>query len=534
MLKSNPPAPRAVILTAINVEFIAVRKHLSNIREETYRGTVYERGDFTTAYGTWDVGIGQIGTGNSASAAAVERAITHFDPEIILFVGVAGGVKDVKIGDVVAAERVYDYESGKVHDTAFLKRPKVGMSSYSLIERAKAEARNENWLRRIYCYGPTPVSLPRPHVLVGPIAAGEKVIASTRSELFDFLYKNYNDTLAVEMEGRGFLEAARANERVQALIIRGISDLIDNKTSFDARGSQERAASHAAAFAFEILAQTPVAQPQPSRPQQPVSATPFSPARSQAIRLLPLAALLLLLACFPFFITLHNNGLACSTCQTVPVVSNVPHSQHTAGPVKTALQIATAGNPTYQDALTNKHYSATMAARWDENRYCIFRADGYHVIETGSFLTGSPTILGCKEIAHTYQNMAISVNIRIVNGHSGGLFVRIHTGLAGDYRGYLFETDSTGEYKISLFPGYDQVDPLQDWTFSSALKQGNRAINTLQVIAQGSSLSFYANNVPLKQLTNSIFSTGLIGFLASAVIGSTTETVYSDLKVYTH
>jgi hypothetical protein len=56
------------------------------------------------------------------------------------------------------------------------------------------------------------------------------------------------------MEGYGFFSAARANQQVDALIVRGISDLIDNKSKADAANSQEIAARHASAFAFEMLA----------------------------------------------------------------------------------------------------------------------------------------------------------------------------------------------------------------------------------------------------------------------------------------
>ena len=55
------------------------------------------------------------------------------------------------------------------------------------------------------------------------------------------------------MEGFGVLKAADANP-VHALVIRGISDLIDDKAEADAADTQELAARHASAFAFEVLA----------------------------------------------------------------------------------------------------------------------------------------------------------------------------------------------------------------------------------------------------------------------------------------
>jgi nucleoside phosphorylase len=242
--------PRALIVTALPVEYLAVREHLTDLHEEIHpQGTVYEIGKFVADQKDWEVVIVEIGAGDVTAAVETERGIQHYSPKVVLFVGVAGGLKDVSIGDVVAATKVYSYESGKAKNR-FLPRPELGNSSYSLVQRARAEARKGSWLQRVKVSLPTRV----PRAIVGSIAAGEKVIASTRSAVFKFLQTQYSDALAVEMEGFGFLRATHANSSTDALVIRGISDVIEGKSEADASGSQEYASISASAFAFEILA----------------------------------------------------------------------------------------------------------------------------------------------------------------------------------------------------------------------------------------------------------------------------------------
>jgi len=265
------PKRKAVILTALSVEFQAVLAHLTGSREEVHSsGTVYERGDFQAESGTWDVLLVETGAGNSRAALEVERAIQYFSPEVALFVGVAGGMKDVTLGDVVFASKVYGYEAGKA-SAGFEPRPETGEGSYVLLQRARAVARNTSWLRRL---GQS-LEGRQPRALPGPIAAGEKVIAETRSQEYQFLRQQYGDALAVEMEGRGFLTGTWANRNVEALVIRGISDLIDRKVEADAQGSQELASKHASAFAFEVLARFVL----PERASAPVMARPPERAR---------------------------------------------------------------------------------------------------------------------------------------------------------------------------------------------------------------------------------------------------------------
>ncbi len=246
---SQAGAPCVLFVTALRLEYEAVRAHLTALREEVHpAGTVYECGRFEGGGSAWRAWIVEAGMGNTGTALEVERAIAHCRPDVALFAGVAGGIKDVRLGDVVAATKVYAYESGKAEAT-FRPRPEVLRTAYALEQRARAEARKPDWRARIEGGAPEAA----PEVFVGPIAAGEKVVASTQSAVYAFLRQQYGDALAVDMEGYGFLQALHAHPEVKALVVRGISDLIEGKAAADKAGSQQAAARHAAAFAFQVL-----------------------------------------------------------------------------------------------------------------------------------------------------------------------------------------------------------------------------------------------------------------------------------------
>ena len=262
------PTHHALICTALPVEYMAVRAHLQNLQEIVHEeGTIYERGEFITDQGSWMVSIVEIGPGNTSTALETERAIRNFKPEIVCFVGVAGGLKDVRLGDVVVATKVYDYESAK-DGTDLLLRPEIGNSTHRMVQRARAEARKTDWLQRI---PNTPTQVPR--AFVGPIAAGGKVVNSSSSATWKLIKQHFNDTLAIEMEGYGFLRTTHANHTVEALIIRGISDLIDNKQEADAQNYQKVASENASAFAFEVLSKLIVAKA-PTETDKQTSTTP--------------------------------------------------------------------------------------------------------------------------------------------------------------------------------------------------------------------------------------------------------------------
>jgi len=252
---------RAVILTAIETEYEAVLAHLTDLRFERHGRIFYQLGTFATQIQVWDVAIRATSAGNVCAAVETLLAIQYFDPLIILFVGVAGCLKDAQLGDIVIPTKVYSYESGRANVSTFQTRPQVVQPMHLLVELAQAEARPNNWLQRLR----QPLPNPLPKVLAAPIASGESVVASTRSAISRFLKTNFSDAIAVEMEGYGFLLAASYYSEVPALVIRGISDRLSGKARTDANNWQQIAAYHTSAFAFEVLSKVDVADLQRRR-----------------------------------------------------------------------------------------------------------------------------------------------------------------------------------------------------------------------------------------------------------------------------
>lgn len=238
-----------LIITALSLEFLAVKKYLTEIQTVIHptTGSVYNSGKYTTEKTIFNVLVVEAGAGNVRAADETGRAIQYFTPEYVFFVGVAGGLKDVKIGDVVASTKVIGFEMGKA-DVEFKPRFDSVQSSYILEQIAKHIKRENKWMEKTKHINLSII----PEAFVQPIAAGEKVVSSNKSTAYTYLKQYCSDAVAVDMEGNGFLVAARPYN-VHAIEIRGISDLIENKQAADAEGSQPLAAANAAAFTFEML-----------------------------------------------------------------------------------------------------------------------------------------------------------------------------------------------------------------------------------------------------------------------------------------
>ncbi len=233
-----------VILTALDLEYQAIQEKLVDLRLHRHpQGTRFEIGRL--AKGRCQVALAHVGKGNQSAAVLAERAISQFDPVALLFVGVAGALHShITLGDVVVATHIYAFHGGTSQDDGFKSRPRVWETSHAADQIARHIHRSGSWAQ----------DLERtPEVHFGPIAAGEVVLNSAASAHARWIHDNYNDALAVEMEGAGVAQAGQLNGKLPVVVVRGVSDRADGtKEATDRDRWQPRAVANAAAFAAAL------------------------------------------------------------------------------------------------------------------------------------------------------------------------------------------------------------------------------------------------------------------------------------------
>ncbi|WP_236594793.1 5'-methylthioadenosine/S-adenosylhomocysteine nucleosidase family protein [Saccharothrix sp. 6-C] len=238
-------------MTALDVEHEAVLEHLDDVRPHRHpSGTVFDVG-VVAGHPRHRLALALTGPGTTAAATLTERANAEFAPAAMVFVGVAGGLRDwLAIGDVVVATKIYSYQGGRSERDEFLVRPSAWSVSHRLDQEARRLRRGDAW----HSFLPGGVGDSTPAAHFDPIAVGDVVLDSRTSELAHRLRTSYNDAVAVEMEGSGFAHAAHLGNQVHAMAVRGISDHADGrKAKADRAGGQRLAARNAAAFAIALI-----------------------------------------------------------------------------------------------------------------------------------------------------------------------------------------------------------------------------------------------------------------------------------------
>lgn len=238
---------KVLILTPLKLERDAFAPFFPGQWEPVFKDTaLYEQVPFKGKHHDYTVYLCQPGMYNTNMALAISEALQHLDPQLIILSGVAGGVKDLGVGDLIIPDKIYYYQAGKESSEGYHARPQSYTPSGELLARAKHLTYSGNWKNRLSN------GAAEAKTLIAPLAAGDNVIG-TKGELYKIIKQHYNDTAAIDMESSGLFNAIHQKRNIHALAVRGISDLLEGKTASDAAGSQPVAAERAAAFVAELL-----------------------------------------------------------------------------------------------------------------------------------------------------------------------------------------------------------------------------------------------------------------------------------------
>lgn len=197
-----------------------------------------------------------LGMGRVQAATATVEAIKQWHPRYIVLIGIAGGMaaQGVKIGDILIADQIVDYELQKLSPQG----PQIRWDVHRADPRLLSACNNitdESW-QKLLRNKPPGGRKPRRHN--GPIASGDKVVA-----IGDIL-KQYQEIwpklIGVEMEAAGAATAAfQSSERSGFFMVRCVSDLADEqKGSAKVKKWRSYACDAAAAFAISFLSGGPI------------------------------------------------------------------------------------------------------------------------------------------------------------------------------------------------------------------------------------------------------------------------------------
>lgn len=152
---------------------------------------------------------------------------------------------------------------------------------------------------------------------------------------------------------------------------------------------------------------------------------------------------------------------------------------------------------------------------------CRFVGDGYQISES------NPNgFYSCNDTSSPFDNFVFEVKITINQGDCGGINLRedMSTG-----KQYVFFLCSDGTYQFARYSGYSASDEIV--LISGANSGITPGQNTIAVIAKGSNFAFYLNYSRLDRVSDSTYTQGYVGLIASPN-SNATKVIYNDARIW--
>ena len=203
--------------------------------------------------------LSQAGMGKVNAALVATLLADRFECRAIAFSGVAGGLDpELRIGDVVIADRTVQHDAGVIED-ATLQVYQAGHVPFINPTAEFGYVADPDLLARVRAHleGFTPTSLSRnagggdrpPRIAYGTVLTGDQYLdcALTRDRLHADLGGH-----AVEMEGAAVSQVCESFG-IPWLVIRALSDLAGTQSRFDFTAFVDEVASQSAAILRHLL-----------------------------------------------------------------------------------------------------------------------------------------------------------------------------------------------------------------------------------------------------------------------------------------
>ncbi|MCM1115285.1 MAG: hypothetical protein NC397_07305 [Clostridium sp.] len=192
--------------------------------------------------------------GMSAASYSTTKIIDLFDPDLVIMVGICGGRKgDVDLGDIIVADRAWDYGSGKINiddngEMYFSAQP----NQINIDTRLKAIIdKNKDIIDEIYmCWNKQKHEKKTSNVHIGALPSGSAVVAA-KSFTDSIIAPQYRKFLGIDMETYGvYFAGENAKSNVRFVSIKAVSDMADKDKKDD---YHEYSSYISSAFAFELI-----------------------------------------------------------------------------------------------------------------------------------------------------------------------------------------------------------------------------------------------------------------------------------------
>lgn len=191
--------------------------------------------------------------GNHRIQTALTAALHQYNPALIVFAGVGGGIgSKVQVGSVVISDHIADvsYLIEKADDTAVVA--KGGPVDARLVNLANQVKEEGAWLKRMKEPSEESKEEMKPEIVIGKVCAGNTLVTTETGLTGKFLAAAGPDTHVIEMESGACFDAAFVY-KTPYITVRGVSDKLTDKDPNTDLYRQPWAAAYASAAAFELI-----------------------------------------------------------------------------------------------------------------------------------------------------------------------------------------------------------------------------------------------------------------------------------------